>query len=302
MSRPQALGAILPRTLKTTGQICYVPREQWKQNKKRIYEWVDSCAKEKQLSPTYRTLLKGLANCCDIHGVSHVSIPGIIEATSKIAPYKTFSSGTVKRFIAHCLKHGLISRTPGTKWKETSTTRLLAPFLVDQQGIILIPVLPIATSHSSNNNNTKTDLLKEKTDNKHCSVFSKEQLAILATILSWKTDKPTALRWLKTYTIDEIQKGIAYMQHKNISYSKRGGYMRIILQSLDERKAEAAKLLKPGYVSPMEQETKEALRQHEANAYRAKRLKENPERRGAALSLLKQAKGVCISAAKQGKP
>lgn len=105
--------------------IVHVPNEQWKENKKRMFQWADNQAAKNGYTGHTLNLLKELINCSDQKGVTHVTLETIhnrlISRYGKAAP----SRRTLDNCIARLVAGKTIKRYTQEQVKTLIKTRLL---------------------------------------------------------------------------------------------------------------------------------------------------------------------------------
>ncbi len=226
---------------------------------KNLYNWADNLFYDRKISDAVLHTLKAIISCgaMDRPTIQQINNVRTRSAALNFACSNPVTDRTIRRHIETLEGLELIevTRTRDERRNSRNAYKVKGPEpdVSRPSEDIMGASLTLATSQDINNN--KTQFPKLKKSDKVGLFFNAAQLAILATMLSWKTSRFVAVGWIRKYTEDELQGGIQYMNDKNIDHDNRGGYMRRILQGLDERKAEIKSQPRRKYAIPDAQST-----------------------------------------------
>lgn len=110
--------------------IIHVPNEQWKDNKKRMFQWADNQAAKHGYNGNTINVLKELINCTDLKGITFATIETIynrlVARHGKAAPSKR----TIDRCLVRLVEGKSIKRSTQERVKTLVKTRLLIGKLV----------------------------------------------------------------------------------------------------------------------------------------------------------------------------
>ena len=110
---------------KVKPNIIHIPKEQWKANKKPMFQWAENICAKLGIKANYLNILKVIISLTDSKGVTYATLETIrnrlIQLYGKAAP----SRQTIDRAIHKLCTAGLLKRDPQETYKGLVRTRIL---------------------------------------------------------------------------------------------------------------------------------------------------------------------------------
>lgn len=229
-----------------------------KKPNKNMYSWADRLFREGSISASLLHTLKAIISCSAIDRptISQINVTRNRSASKKFAQDDTVTDRTIRRHVQELEKLQLIEVTRSRDERRNSRNAYVVR--VPEDGVSYrsedMMSSSLCTSDPISKINTKSDHINEnfglilkseraltrpprprRAPVQEKKLLNEHQLRQLAILLSMGTWEPVAIGWLLTY--DEYIINDAIQEVKMKSETNPGGYMRKILDGLDERKA-----------------------------------------------------------------
>ena len=223
---------------------------------KNVYSWADGLFRSGFISASLLHTLKAIISCTPLQQptIQQINAARNKSASKKFAQDDNVSDRTIRRHIQDLEKLKLVevTRTRDARRNSRNAYSVKVPDDVLSCSSEDTMSASLCTPDPKSKINTKTDHLKpnlglifkseraaakaKRTPAKDKQSLNEHQLRQLAIMVSMGTWEHVAVGWLLTYPEYKINDAIQEVKMK--AHTRPGGYMRTILEGLDQRKAE----------------------------------------------------------------